>query len=142
MLAFDQLLRTLLLVTSVIGSNGCRLCTGDKTLTFDNFVVQDVAQAFLGNSFDGCVTGAEFEVTDVTPGGNNILTSCLANGVACKEWKFKLDIYRYCGNGGGVQMTKGRKCVGPVCALSDFLDLKCNRSVRCGSDCDCKNCGC
>lgn len=142
MSCFLTLLYAFLLAGLTAGKNGCRQCTGHKILTFKLFVSQDVATEFLGHTFDGCNTGGQWLISDTIPGGDNPATCSSEGTFACREWKFKLQIWRYCGNGGGVQHTKGKFCIGPLCSLTDTLILTCTKSVECGTKCDCNKCGC
>lgn len=142
----------LLLAGFALSHNSCRLCAGDQRIIFDKFTFENEAVAFLKASLGNCATGADFEITRVrrqncvdpcTTGVVKTWTNCAAFGnFACKYYIFDVKIWRYCGNGGFVRLTKGGHCIGPRCATLDTLAISCTKSVECRGDCDCVACGC
>lgn len=135
-----------------LSGNSCRQCSGTHTLSFPNFVTEDNGLAFVEYSLGNCVTGYDYYVEKTEK--RNCQTPCMSISgspghqclqyapLECKDWIFHLKIWRYCGNGGSVNLPKGHNCSPAVCADVDTLTLNCNKSVGCKGNCDCKKCGC
>lgn len=128
--------------------NSCRQCQGVQRLSFDYYTREDVATNFWKASIGNCATGAELDVI------GKLNTDCRGYCVEwsddecvkfidiCKNWFFTLKIWRYCGNGGSVNMNKGKHCINNICATQDNFSFSCSHSVDCHGDCHCDQCGC
>lgn len=132
----------------VTGKNDCRACLGYQRVYFDYYVSEEVASTFWKASTGPCMTGNDFNLLGTqTEECMQICTQkvgdrCVKMENGCKSWNFNLKIWRYCGNGGSVKLTKGKHCAGGICADQDTLTLTCNPSVDCHGDCNCRQCGC
>lgn len=155
MLNIPQILCVLigLFATNAIGANSCRLCTGHQIMVFDHQVGQDAVAAFFKTSIGNCFTGNDYqleliETQDclnpclmIEQDGN--VKKCIKYGdKICRQWKFILKVWRYCGNGGAVTLHRTNLCSNGLCAPTVNLDLTCNASVQCRSTCNCAQCGC
>lgn len=119
----------------VLARNGCRQCIGFQRITFPDFTDVLTATNFFRSSLGGCATGNQYDL--LVSAGND----CDSSG-NCKNWEFKVQIWRYCSNGGDVSYPKGHHCIDKVCSLYDTLSLSCVKSVKCYSKCYCDQCAC
>lgn len=124
-----------LCVGPVWGRNGCRQCVGFQRITFGDFTDVLTATAFFRSSLGGCATGNQYDL--LASVGN----SCSSSN-NCKNWEFKVEIWRYCGNGGNGSRAQGHHCIDKVCALYDTLSVSCTKSVDCNTKCYCDVCQC
>lgn len=136
------LLVAVLIFSTIVGSvtarNGCRQCTGILTYNLTGYITEKQARDELVNSLGTCGTGHQYIITSVKSDG--CLTSDLNR---CRKWDFGLTIYRYCGNGGGVNRGRNVICDGsPRCFYGEYLQLICTHSVECVGKCDCTECAC
>lgn len=128
--------------------NSCRQCLGQQHLTFDHYVPIQVAEAYWKASIGTCATGGEHEVraslsTDcIKPCIQFVGGKCVRWSYECKNWDFTLKIWRYCGNGGSVELRKANHCADSICTTEDHLTLACSPSVECHGNCRCSECGC
>lgn len=140
-------MKSLLILVSIllipaVARNGCRQCTGSKVLKFAQYVEKDEVVQYIIDSIKLCATGRDYRV--MAPVADETESPCSHDGftTVCKNWKARVFAYRYCGNGGGVVMTKGQTCQGDLCVTSDVLNMKCTKSVDCIGNCVCSECGC
>lgn len=142
-----------LLSCSSVAKNGCRQCTGFKTISFGVYTSQSAAFAYFRASLGNCATGDDYqlirvETVDCIRHCDNAAveghhTFCgRYSDYSCKHWTFILKAWRYCGNGPSVNFSVDNNCIGSKCALSESLSLVCSRSVECKGTCDCGLCGC
>lgn len=131
--------------------NSCRQCGGSKRITFARQVTRDEAVAFAKASIGACATGAELEIGEVESSDCTApCTSwvhwpdqCGAYGhMACFNYVITVKVWRYCGNGGTVNLKSTQHCIGGLCAKTEELDLYCHKSVECHGECNCVQCGC
>lgn len=143
----------LLWATFGVGHNSCRQCSGLSTIVFEQQQDEDFARNFFNTNFELCATGKDYQYEITAVSGcdkecnvyttDNNKTYCLTYFPrTCLKWTFSVKVWRYCGNGGAVNLRKGRHCSQGGCAVSDDLNLTCNRSVQCRGDCKCNLCGC
>lgn len=132
----------------------CRQCTGTHTVTFSAGISERLATSFIMDSLKNCATGGLINITKVdkylchtacgATSGKPPNVKCTQPGTLnCEKWVFSLTTWRYCGNGGSVVLNRGVFCDSKlICSLTDSLSLTCTKSVVCGGECDCENCGC
>lgn len=122
---------------SLAGKNSCRQCVGNYNLQFPNYVSRAQATSFMKTSMGSCATGNDYNIVDVGPG------DCAGgNKNLCRVWVFNLRVWRYCGNGGSVDLKKTNHGIGSLVASLDELSLTCTQSVECRGSCNCAECGC
>lgn len=127
-----------LLANNVLSRNSCRQCKGEQTLIFKDYTTQNEAREYLAKTFGSCATGQQY-IFSVNSTG-----TCLqgTSEPSCKYWNLEIMAWRYCGNGGKVDLKQANVCVGNVCTAMDNLLMKCWKSVECTGDCHCNQCGC
>lgn len=132
------------------GHNSCRQCSGKQVMLFNNHITQDQATSFFRNSIGSCATGGQLNIDQVEADACQFDclkwngSQCALHGgpMRCSKWVFWIKVWRYCGNGGAVNITNTQHCSAGVCTTSDTLSMTCNRSVECRGDCNCAQCGC
>lgn len=142
-----------LIAIAAAGHNSCRQCKGAQTITLNTRVGNAQALAFFKASIGNCATGGDLEVTSAL--GSDCEVPCATNREmphttycvlwaprVCRIWTINVKVWRYCGNGGLVNLKKANHCSGGLCASSDNLSLTCWKSVECRGDCNCGSCGC
>lgn len=137
----------------VVARNGCRQCTGTHSIRFNGYANELQATSFLHATLGSCATGNDLEslvilATECTlpcieAQYSPTKRKCLKYGpLACKAWEFDLTVWRYCGNGGAVSVTKGNHNIDTWYVEEDTLQLTCVKSVECRGTCHCNQCGC
>lgn len=124
---------------SVIARNGCRRCAGYYSFYLDTEMSEIEARAELHKRLGICATGGQYEAK---PYRRDVCLIRADDTLACNYWKFQLDIYRYCGNGGKVWRANTPMCRDGECFYKDKLQLWCNNSVDCAGTCVCSTCAC
>lgn len=119
-----------------IPHNSCRQCFGVYGATFNKAVNQAQALAFLKTSMGDCSTGKEY---DFNFSQNTGCQDRSANP-ACYAWEFKVNLWRYCGNGAVVILDKKNHCIGGLCANTEGLNVQCSKSVECHGNCNVVQC--
>lgn len=127
---------TILLIISVFTANAlaaksCRQCSGTIGATFKDFALKDEATAWVKGRIGNCAGGDKIDIL----GYSNPLQDCNA-AQKCKSWKIDVKVWRYCGNGGTVDVYKTNQCVFKTCSVNDRLQMTCHPSVECKSLCD------
>lgn len=133
-----NLIKTVLLFLSLFagilaaGHNSCRQCKGSHTLIFKDYATIEQVKDYVAHTLGNCATGAEYGLTVNTQG------TCLqgSNESSCKYWNLQIMAWRYCGNGGRVDLKQANVCVGNVCSAMDNLLMDCWKSVECHGLCD------
>lgn len=123
-----------LLAGFTVGRNGCRQCGGKQSIYFTRAAAPLEAYAFFQSSLGRCATGNQYQVDVIVP------DDC--DSLLCKSYVFYLKIWRYCGNGGTVDLKRTDHCIAGLCAATDDLNLSCRNSVDCKGTCNCAQCGC
>lgn len=123
-----------LLLSGSLARYGCRLCKGRSSFAFTNPVSKVAAEKFLKDSMGTCATGGQYIIT------SNDASECV--GSNCKVYDFWLTVYRYCGNGSKVTLSKFDHGSGGIVAHLEYLELHCTQSVECAETCVCAQCGC
>lgn len=149
------LLLVIFLASRVKSRNGCRQCIGRQFLRFDNFKTQEHAIESFKVSIGQCATGNEYEfevinlfdcrqpcLTSITLPSGEVKCQTYTGIKECKAWTYGIKVWRYCGNGGIVNFSKGRQCLDYRRVARDDTILSCDKSVDCHGQCDCKQCGC
>lgn len=139
MLAFIHFATILisLLLSNVVARNGCRQCFGEYSITFTYPVGRDVADNVVSPGVAGCATGDNWETTAARSAGICLTTT---GPTACTTWIYAINVWRYCGNGGSVSLSKPRVCSpAGYCGVSK-LTMSCRKSVECIGKCEPKQC--
>lgn len=124
------------ILAGALGRNGCRQCTGLKTVLFTDYITEEQLFQYIKDSFKGCATGLQYDVYIPSNGPKY----CTSDGVRCKEWTVGLRAWRYCGNGGSVNKTQANLCYANACSVKDVLTFTCVRSVECVGRCYADSC--
>lgn len=125
-----------LLVSVAFAANSCRQCSGVYAFTLDAAITGAAAKDYFVRKLGACATGAQYLIKRV------VNQDCTVPDT-CKFWRFEIDVYRYCGNGGSVVRARDYKCgTTNGCVYGDYLLLTCTKSVACAGQCDCNECAC
>lgn len=154
-LSMLKVIEVVLLLSSVfvrraLGKNGCRQCSGERAVKFNQKLSAVKAQLYFDLSFKRCATNSEYEVRHINP--SNCEKSCLdADGMPgsgpceflvdiCDTYSFQVQAWRYCGNGPLVALKISGNCEFGLCTTLDELHMSCTHSVECVGKCDSKSC--
>lgn len=123
---------------SATARNGCRQCEGIHKIIFNSFVTIKQVTPFVALRLSGCATGDQYTVD----GFARKAEDCILNETEakCMIWYVTVTTWRYCGNGGYVHKIRANTCINSVCAFSDYLNMKCSKSVECKGTCDADEC--
>lgn len=126
------------------GEDSCRQCQGTQSIAFDTYTSPAAAEQFFRFSIGYCATGEDYWIDLVEKKDCTIqyTKGSTLGSFVCLNYVFHIRVWRYCGNGGTVELPKFDHCQGKLCASTDNLNMKCHKSVHCRSDCNCDACGC
>lgn len=121
-----------------IARNGCRQCHGNQVVLFTDYMSYEDFRNYVTGTVGLCATGDQYSMDQISS------SNCISKGgvSACKEWRASYQVWRYCGNGGKLDLRRVGICVGNVCGVDDQLSMSCVKSVDCASKCHCILCGC
>lgn len=127
-----------LFIDLAVAKNPCRQCNADLVIHFKDHMSYSNVAKYVAGTLGKCATGAQYDMTKTFPSDCQIIN----NEQACRTWEIYYYVWRYCGNGGIVNLKRTGFCSGDVCAIDDRLYMKCVKSVQCAGTCNCSECGC
>lgn len=125
MLSIFKLVTLLLSSQIVSAGKSCRQCIGTQDVIFTDYVTSSRALDYGLASVLNC--DSEREGLSLKCSG----IDC-QDPSRCKRWLIQYHFWRYCGNGGSVNLAKHNLVLAGVAAVTDTLSLSCHPSVYCG----------